>query len=204
MSSITIYLEGGGTGPGTKDTLRRGMDAFLEPIKRLARAKSWRWKIVPCGDRDQTFRRFRRAVTGTQPDELVVLLVDSEAALGNRTPRAHLQAHWDLRVADDELIHLMVQVMETWIIADRETLAAYYGPGFRANALPGAANLEGVSKASIVADLARATKSTQKGAYHKIRHASELLKRIDHRKVRERCPACKRLFNTLERWITAA
>ena len=206
LSSITIYLEGGGTGKNTKSVLRQGMDGFLDPIKQLAREKSWRWRLVPCGGRDQTFQRFRNAVTGTQPGGLIVLLVDAEAGVHNQTLRAHLQTrdHWDLAFATDEMVHLMVQIMETWIIADQETLAAYYGSGFQNNALPSAANLEGVSKATVDSALAQATNATQKGVYHKIRHAGELLKRIDHRKVRQRCPSCNRLFDTLERWIAAA
>ena len=205
MSGITIYLEGGGTGRGTKAALRQGMDAFLSPIKQLVRTKSWRWRIVPCGGRDQTFRRFRNAVTGTPPDGLVVLLVDAEAGIDNDTPREHLQTRdpWNLAFATNEMVHLMVQVMETWIIADQETLAAYYGQGFRANALPAAANLEGVSKKSIGDSLAQATRSTRKGVYHKS-HASDILKRIDHRRVRRRCPACDRLFNTLEQSVASA
>ena len=182
------------------------MDGFLDPIKRLAREKSWRWRLIPCGGRGDAFKRFRDAATGTQPVGKVVLLIDSEATVGNRTPRAHLQArdHWDLAFATDEMVHLMVRIMETWIIADQETLAAYYGSAFRASALPADSNLEGVSKKTVGSALAQATKATQKGVYRKIRHASELLQRIDHRKVRQRCPACDRLFNTLERWITAS
>lgn len=206
MSSITIYLEGGGTGPSTKSALRQGMDAFLGPIKRLARAKSWRWKIVPCGSRDQTFQRFRSTVTGSGPYGLVVMLVDAEAAVGNQTPRAHLHTrdNWDLAFAGGEMVHLMVQVMETWIIADTDTLAGYYGSRFRASALPATGQLETVTKDIVIGGLRQATRLTQKRAYHKIRHASDLLKRIDHRKVRQRCPSCDRFFNTLEEWIATA
>ena len=135
-----------------------------------------------------------------------MLLVDSETAVGNQTRRTHLQTrdHWDLAFATDEMVHLMVRIMETWIIADPETLAAYYGSGFQPNSLPAAANLEGASKASIFAALEKATRSTQKGVYHKIRHAREILKRIDHQIVRQRCSACNGLFETLEQRITAA
>ena len=52
MSRITIYLEGGGDTASTKSALRRGMDAFLDPVKRKAREKSWRWSLVACGGRD--------------------------------------------------------------------------------------------------------------------------------------------------------
>ena len=181
------------------------MDAFLGPIKQLARAKSWHWKLVPWGSRQQTFERFRDAVTRTQPDELVVLLVDAEKAVGNNTPHAHLKTrdNWDLAFAAEDMVHLMVQVMETWIVADPDTLAKYYGSGFRKNALPATVNLETISKASIMDALKQATRSTPKGAYHKIRHASDILQRIDQQQVRERCPACDRLFVTLERWIDA-
>ena len=181
------------------------MDAFLGPIKRQASAKSWHWKLVPCGSREQTFKRFRDAVNGTQPDELVVLLVDAEAAVDKDTPRAHLQTrdNWNLAFAADDMVHLMVQVMETWIVADPDPLAKYYGSGFRKNALPRTDNLETISKASAMDALNQATRSTQKGVYHKIRHASDILQRIDQRQVRKRCPACDQLFVTLERRIAA-
>ena len=208
MTGVTIYLEGGGDGRDTMVALRRGMDAFLGPIKQQARAKSLAWKLVPCGSRQQTFKRFRNAVTGTPPDQLVVLLVDAEAAVGNNTPRAHLQRcdKWNLAFADDDMVHLMVQVMETWIVADPETLAKYYGSHFRANAFPPAAtaNPETIPKSRIMSSLHAATQRTPKGVYHKIRHASEILQRLDQPRVRQRCPACDRLFDTLERRIAAA
>ena len=182
------------------------MDAFLDPIKQRARAKSLRWKLVPCGGRRQTFERFRDAVNRTQPDELVVLLVDSEEAVGDNTSRAHLQTldNWNLAFAANDMVHLMVQVMETWIFADPDTLAKYYGSRFRANSLPATTNPETIPKARIMIALQAATRRTEKGIYHKIRHASEILHLLDRRRVRERCPACDRLFDTLERRIAAA
>ena len=206
MSSITIYLEGGGTGKNTKSALRQGMDTFLSPLKKLAREKSWHWKLVPCGGRQQTFEKFRNAVTGNQPVGVVVLLVDAEAAVGHDTPRTHLESRdsWNLSFVTDDMVHLMVQTMETWIVADPSTLAEYYGQRFIAKALSGATNLETVHKTTILDALKRAIQHTQKGVYQKIRHASDLLKRIDHQQVGRRCPACARLFRTLEQAISAA
>ena len=206
MSSITIYLEGGGDGKNTKAALRQGMDAFLNPIKQLARTKSWHWKLIPCGGRQQTYDRFCTAVSNVQTEGIVVLLVDAEAAMNSNTPRAHLQTrdNWNLGFATDDMVHLMVHAMETWIVADPNALAAYYGQRFVANALPNTANLENASKADIIDALEQATRRTQKGVYHKIRHASEILKKIDHQRVQQRCPACGRLFNALEQTISAA
>jgi Domain of unknown function (DUF4276) len=64
--------------------------------------------------------------------------------------------------------------------------------------------LETVAKVTLAASLELATKATQKGAYHKIRHASDLLKRINREKVRQRCLACARMFEALGEAIRQA
>jgi hypothetical protein len=91
----------------------------------------------------------------------------------------------------------MVETMETWIVADPDALAAYYGQRFRTNALPHHQDLEELAKIFVATALEQATRHTQKGAYRKIRHASDLLKRIAPQKVRRRCPSCERMFITL-------
>jgi hypothetical protein len=89
-------------------------------------------------------------------------------------------------------------VMETWILADPDAVAKYYGKDFRASALPPASsNLETVRKETVEQSLNNATRDTQKGRYEKIRHASELLARIDPGKVRAQCARCDRLFVTV-------
>ena len=135
-----------------------------------------------------------------------MLLVDAEAAVISDSPRAHLEKRdcWDLRFATDDMVHLMIQAMETWIVADPDALAAYYGQRFLAKALPKAANLESVPQEDIIRALEQATRRTQKGTYHKIRHASQILQRIDPHSVGQRCPACARLFATLGKAIHAA
>jgi hypothetical protein len=52
--------------------------------------------------------------------------------------------------------------------------------------------------------LEQATRNTQKGVCRKIRHASDLLKRISPQKVRRRCPSAERMFVTLGNAITGA
>ena len=202
--SVAIYMEGGGNGRDTKDALRRGMNAMLEQLKQAAREKAMRWKLVCCGPRDEALHRFRDALRNGD-DTVVVLLVDAEGPV-EREPRGHLHSHdgWDLDLAEDDAVHLMVQTMETWIVADPETLREYYGQGFNAGALPRRPNLEEVSKADVERSLERATAGTQKGRYHKIRHASDLLQRIDPETVKARCNHCERLFIDVGRLIDAA
>ena len=175
------------------------MTEFLKPLKEAARNKALNLKVVVCGPRSETFKRFRNAVNNSD-DAVSVLLVDAEGPV-NQSPRLHLrdQDKWNLSFTSEDTIHLMVQTMETWIVADSGTLKSYYGQGFRAKNLPGAKNLERVAKTDIESSLGEATKDTQKGRYHKIRHASDLLKRIDAERVKVRCCHCQRLFDAIIR-----
>lgn len=133
------------------------------------------------------------------------MLVDSEEPV-TQPARSHLRQRdgWDLRLISEGAVHLMIQVMETWFVTDAASLAQYDRQGFLEGALPRAHNLEAVAKKDIDDALQRATVKTQKGEYHKIRHAAALLERIDAALVRPRCPACDRLFVTLEKAIDAA
>jgi hypothetical protein len=205
MSGIAIYMEGGGDSANTKAALRRGMDKFLDRLKQQARLKSWNWKLVCCGGRQKAFDAFINAKR--QGDmRVVVLLVDAEAPVTAVDARSHLRARdgWDLNGEINTTIHLMAQTMEAWIVADPDTLVQFYGTRFIRKALPRAKNLETVAKADVAAALDNATRSTQKGSYHKIHHASELLARIDPEKVRQRCPSCCRLFTDVAQAIEGA
>jgi hypothetical protein len=180
------------------------MEVFLAEIKNAARARSWHWKLVCCGSRNQAHDAFTHARAAGDMG-VVVLLVDAEGPVNGPT-RAHLRTRdgWDLRAVDDDLVHLMVQTMEAWIAADPDRLARYYGQRFNRNVLPQAINLEAVAKDRVANALARATHRTQKGAYHKIRHAGDLLRRIDPQRVCQRCPSCHRMFAQLGARIVAA
>ena len=205
MSAIVIYMEGGGDRRRSKDDLRQGMNAFLGPLKEAARKKTVRWQLVPSGSRNQTYDAFQNAVRHASRGETVILLVDSEEEVARPT-RDHLRNRdgWDLSFASDSVVHLMVQVMETWIVADRDALTEYYGNRFNTARLPARIDLEREPKAQILKALQRATSGTRKGTYHKTKHAPALLKRIDQVKVRSRCRHCRRLFEELGRIVEAA
>ena len=194
-------MEGGGTGKGAAE-LRRGMDKFLGELKDAARSKSWLWDLVVCGNRHETYDKFSSARDHASENEIVILLVDAEAPVTMRTVVEHLRNRegkkWNFTGVPEEQVHLMVQIMETWIVADSAALSSFYGQGFRVNALPSRQNLEEENKTAVENALYRATEKTKtKGRYHKISHASELLKLIDPAKARRRCRHCERLFSTL-------
>jgi len=212
VKGVRLYVEGGGGRAGRskggrdgRAQLRRGLNEFLAGIKRTARARQLKWNVVCCDPRDDACRRFVEAARAGSK-EIVLLLVDSEDEV-KQGPRRHLMARdgWTrLRGLEEAGIHLMVRAMETWLVADLEALRSYYGRQFNDKALAGRQDLEQVPKRRIETALVRATRATQKGEYHKIRHASDLLALVDPEKVQARCPHCKRFFDTLTALIEEA
>jgi hypothetical protein len=207
VTGVAIYVEGGGDSRDSRAQLRQGFDALLEPQKTAARARRLHWKIVLCGGRNATFDAFQRA-TVTAGSEVVALLVDAEGPVANATPAgrvAHLTERdgWDLEAASAERVHLMTQCMEAWIVADVETLAAFYGQHFR-SVLPRRNVLDDEPKASVYAALDAATRDTQKGSYGKIKHASELLNRLRPATVAARCTSFRRFTTWLDAAISGA
>ena len=108
----------------------------------------------------------------------MLLLVDAEGPVSTG-PCEHLKARdgWDMSGVDAQSVHLMVQTMEAWIVADAGALSRYYGQGFNAGALPRAVDPESVAKQDLERSLRRATDGTGKGRYRKIAHGTDLLQR---------------------------
>ncbi|MGL4461773.1 MAG: DUF4276 family protein [Planctomycetia bacterium] len=207
MKRIALYVEGGGDSATTQAMLRAGFDELLKDLKASARAKQIHWKTALSGSRNQTFHAFQNELWKSDGSVLCILLVDSEEAVVARenvddadTRKLHLVARdkWDLANVDATAIHLMVQTMEAWIVADPEALKQYYGANFHAQSLPARENLEEEPKVDLTNKLAKATKDTVKGVYAKIEHASKLLERIDPDKIAARCPR----FQLFRKWLS--
>jgi Domain of unknown function (DUF4276) len=199
-NEIRLYIEGGGSGQNTGNAsqlLREGFSNFLKHLKEEAKERGFRLSIILCGSGSNALRDFQNALE-SNPNSINVLLIDSEAPV-DRLPWQHLRVinRWSVPNVDDNYCHLMVQVMEAWLIADLDTLKKYYGQGFRATLIPQNPNVEQIDKNDLISKLRTATRDTSKGEYQKIRHASELLKQIDVTRVRCASSHCDRLFTTL-------
>jgi len=96
----------------------------------------------------------------------------------------------------------MAQVMESWFLADPETLSNYYGQGFAAGSLPPTQNVEEIPKNRVEAALDSATRRTTKGTYHKMNHGPDILERLNPALVRSRAPHCDRLFETILKYLS--
>ena len=189
-----LYVEGGGNGRALRQALREGFRDFFKNagLKRLPR-------IVACGSRQHAYDNFRRAID-MPSGYFVALLVDSEGPVNATTAWAHLKERdrWERPAsATEKTAHLMVQVMESWFLADRDCLARHFGNGFRASALPAPQrNVEDVAKEDVERALNESTRHSRKGRYAKGRDSFELLRQIDAAKVIEASPHARRLIET--------
>lgn len=201
MKAVAIYVEGGGKGANVRAELRKGLDALLGPQRDAARARLMRWKVVPCGTRSEACRAFSRADVESR-----VLLVDAEGPVDTSSPPSPADRVSHLRklgYLSDEVeaarVHLAVELLETWVVADSEELAKHYGQGFRANCLPTSRRLDDVPKRDIERALRDATRETKKGTYvHS--YAGRLLEVVSPDTVASRCTS----FRTFRQWLDEA
>jgi hypothetical protein len=189
-----LYVEGGGNSKSLRTACRAGFRKFLERAGLTGRMP----RIVVCGGRQDAYDSF--VVAQSAGDGTPGLLVDAEGPITTKRPWEHLQSKdgWNCPGgAEDDQCHLMVQVMESWFLADRQTLASYYGHLFNANALPANPDIEGVSKQDVLRGLDRATSNTRKGTYSKGQHSFEILASLAPAPVEAVSPYAKRLLDTL-------
>lgn len=217
MTEIAVYVEGGGNSKEEKAELRRGFDALFAKEKALAGGKRLSLIFVFCGGRQDAYEAFKNALKVNR-QRVSALLVDSETAIAPVPADeaqdalirvAHLRQRqgsgtrgkgdgWTLPDDLAERVHLMVQCMEAWIVADPEALEGFYkSKFFKKERLPKRPNLEQESKADLYAVLEKETKDSQKGQYGKISHAGKLLVLIDPEKVASRCPR----FGIFRAWL---
>ena len=121
--------------------------------------------MLPCGNRDAAYDDFCRALK-TYSKAFNILLVDSEVSVpAGKTQWQHLKDlnnKWECPpgVSDNQCF-LMIESMETWLIADMKALKEFYGQGFLPNAIPKAADIESINKKSLLDALEHATVNTK-------------------------------------------
>jgi hypothetical protein len=157
-------------------------------------AEGNRWRFLAVATKGAPAGEYRTALEAN-PEALNFLLLDSDEPLKNG-PRTNLLRRKRLEGCDSESIFWMVQVMESWFLADTDALRLHYGDGFREKVLQGNPKVQEISKADVLSKLNRATKATKRGAYEK-NHAFVLLGLIDPDKVRKAAPECQRMFDTI-------
>ena len=154
-----LYIEGA----ESKEDQVRCREGFRKLIGKLGFADGKRMpRLSACGGRNSVFDDFKAAHANRKPGDYIAMLVDSEdpVADGEETWE-HLKArdNWEKPAgADDEQVLFMTTCMETWIVADRETLKRHYGHNLQETALPPAINLENRGRVEVHQKLEHATR----------------------------------------------
>ena len=201
---IHIYIEGGGD---SKEQHARLREAFSKLFERAGFGGRMP-RLIAGGGRQQTFDRFCTAIRGANSGDHPVLLVDSEDpvethdfAPGSDVPWRHL-AEREGWVRPDGMasnqVHLMVTCMETWIVADRETLRRVFADCLQENALPAEDDLEKRTRHDIQQSLEKATRGCGRDRrYEKGNRSFKLLGQLDPVELKARLPHFVRLCNSL-------
>jgi hypothetical protein len=194
--AVRIFAEGGGEGPLLDTLFRQGWSDFFKKAGFEGRLP----RVVRGQGRQRTYDLFKTAVSQGRPGELPLLLVDSEEPVAQgRPPWEHLKRRdgWDRPSgATDAQAFLMVQVMETWFIADPVALRSLFGSRLREQALPARPDVEALGKVEVYDVLKNATRECSK-PYTKGKLSFELLGKLNPRSVEARCPHARDLLDRL-------
>ena len=194
---VKVYVEGGSPGK-LENECRRGFSEFF----KRAGLEGHMPRVIACGGRNRAWDRFCAALRLGEPETISLLLVDSEArVLSERRPLQHLRSR-DCWVrpegARDEQVHLMVQCMESWFLADVSALESFFGAGFRLASLPQRFDIENIPKRDVFSQLHSASRDSRRGAYDKGSHSFDILAQIDPEKVVQRSSFARQLVDTLK------
>ena len=196
MVRVRLFIEGGGSGELPDKEFRQAWKKFFESAGLIGRLP----KAVRGESRNETFDKFGAALRKRNADELALLLVDSEGPVtAGHSAWQHLRNrdNWDQPPdAANDSAYLMVQVMETWFLADRDALRRFFGPSLNENYFREWQNLETVPKDTVYNALERATRDCQK-QYRKGRISFLLLCEISPERVAEFCPHARILLDYL-------
>ena len=196
MVRVRIVIEGGGSGETPDKDFRQAWTQFFESAGLVGRMP----RVVRGEGRQQTLDRFRTALQGQRRNEVVILLVDSEgpvAADQSAWEHLHNQDNWNQPPgAADDSAYLMVQVMETWFLADREALRRFFGPSLNENHFSQWPDLEAVPKDTVLNAMEMSTANCQR-PYSKGRVSFQLLGQINPQIVANACPHANQLLTHL-------
>ena len=176
MVRAYIYIEGGGDSKDLHVQCRRGFRLLLESSSFSGRMP----RLVVCGGRSVVYGDFKTAHESERAD-YVAMLIDSEEPVSDfEKTWDHLKNRdsWEQPVgANDEQVLFMTTCMETWIVADRDTLRQHYGSELQESALPSLNKLEQRSRKDVQSDLKHATHNCI-NAYEKGKRSFEILGKL--------------------------
>lgn len=207
MVRVKLYVEGGGDSNKLKTLCRKAFSTFLEKADLGGRMP----RIIACGSRTAAYKDFKTALEQHQSEPkkhpIPLLLVDSEAPLGDigiGNAWLHLKKRDNWIKPDhakDDQVHLMVQMMEHWFLADKDSLKKFFGAGFNDKKLPKNEVIEAIPKNDVIEGLKKASLKSKKGEYHKGNHSFILLEGLDPERVMKHSGWASYFVKTLRLYV---
>jgi hypothetical protein len=195
--SGTIYLEGGGDSKELHTRCREGFRKLFERCGFQGRMP----RLVACGGRGAAFDDFKIAHGKKSGSDLVAMLIDSEDPPDSPlSPWQHLKNRdgWDRPSrAYAYQVLFMVTCMETWILADRATLAEHYGSKLQTSALPPLTGLESMLRHDFHEKLMHSTRKCS-NAFQKGRRSFEVLAKLAPGILRKHLSSFARMYVVLD------
>ncbi len=199
MVGVTIFIEGGATGPDSKYLQIRCREGFRKLISKfgLIRQPSLR----ACGGRGNAFKDFQNGHRNSKQGAFVALLIDSEdPVIDIEETWQHLQGRdgWKKpEGATNEQVLLMTTCMESWIATDRQALRDHFGAELRESALPPLHSMETRDRHSVQESLSMASRGC-KNQYEKGKPSFELLGKLEPAELSRYLPSFERVVRVLK------
>jgi hypothetical protein len=191
-----IYLEGGGDSKELHTRCREGFRKLLEKCGYEGKMP----RLVACGGRRSVFEDFQSAHGSRTPEDFIAMLIDSEEPLNDTEATwDHLirSDHWEKPPdAADEQVLFMTTCMETWIVADRDSLRNHYGSRLQVSALPPLTILEERNRHDIQDALVHATRDCT-NAYQKGNRSFDILSKLTPGTLKPHLPSFRRNLEIL-------
>jgi hypothetical protein len=195
-----IYLEGGASGPDSKDLQIRCREGFRKLLEKCDYKKRMP-RLFACGSRDSAFDDFKRALSERQASDFVALWIDSEDPLTDlEATWAHVTRRdkWTKPIgATDDQVLFMTTCMETLVAADRAALRDHYGAKLQPSALPPLVQLENRPRHDVQDKLAHATRNCT-NAYAKGKRSFDILAKLNPATLAEHLPSFVRTRRILD------
>ena len=182
LVSAYIYIEGGASGPNSKNLTIRCQQAFHTILDRMG-FEGRKPRLKAGGGRASVYEDFCMA-HNAGGGGYVAMWIDSEEPMADiEQAWKHLAAVTTVAAwakpdrAEDDQVLFMTTCMETLIVADRAALRLHYGHKMSENALPPLNGLEGKGRHDVQDRLERATKDC-KNAFAKGKRSFAVLEAL--------------------------
>ena len=208
MVKVKLYVEGADrSSKEQKARCREGFRKLINNAGFVGRSP----RIVACGGRGDAYKDFKTAMNSAD-SEYPILLVDSEDPVSkpDETPDSvmawqHLKDRdgWERPSgAANDQAQLMTTCMETWIMADHETLKVFFRNCLQVSALLSVADIENRTRYEVQDKLEHATRNCGKDrTYKKGKKSFEILAELKPALLKEHLLHFRRFIATLERHL---